>query len=269
MSSPARRPWAGLAVLLLPTLLMTVDLGVLWLATPELAADLGPSSTQLLWINDGYGFAVASLLVLSGNLGDRYGHRRLLLSGVSVFVLASVTAACAPGPGVLIAARAVLGAAGAAILPATLSLISHMFTDPVGRARAIALWVTAQSSGIAVGPVVSGVLLEHFWWGSVFLAAVPLMALVLAVAPVLLPRQVNAEARRPDWVGAPLLLLRVLPLVYAIKSLDEYGPVPECSRHWPSGWPSACCSFGASGASQRRCWTFGSSPTAHSPPPWR
>ncbi|MFI0264207.1 MFS transporter [Streptomyces sp. NPDC017056] len=206
---------------------MTVDLGVLWLATPELAADLGPSSTQLLWINDVYGFAVASLLVLSGNLGDRYGQRRLLLSGICAFVLASVTAAYAPGPGVLIAARAVLGAAGAAILPATLSLISHMFTDPAARARAIALWVTALSSGIAVGPVASGVLLEHFWWGSVFLAAVPVMALVLVVAPVLVPRQVNAETRRLDWIGAPLLLLTVLPLVYAIKSLGEHGPVPR------------------------------------------
>ncbi|MEU2792372.1 MFS transporter [Streptomyces sp. NPDC007100] len=205
---------------------MTVDLGALWLATPELAADLGPSSTQLLWINDVYGFAVASLLVLSGNLGDRYGHRRLLLSGICAFVLVSVTAAYAPGPGVLIAARAILGAAGAAILPATLSLISHMSTDPAARARAIALWVTALSSGIAVGPVASGVLLEHFWWGSVFLAAVPVMAPVLVVAPVLVPRQVNAETRRLDWIGAPLLLLTVLPLVYAIKSLGEHGPVP-------------------------------------------
>ncbi len=206
---------------------MTVDLGVLWLATPDMAADLGPSSTQLLWINDVYGFAVASLLVLSGNLGDRYGHRRLLLTGISVFILASVSAAYAPGPEALIAARAILGAAGAAILPATLSLISRMFTDPAGRARAVALWVTALSSGIAIGPVVSGVLLEHFWWGSVFLAAVPVMALVLVVVPALVPGQTGAGARPLDWVGAPLLLLTVLPLVYAIKSLGEHGPDPR------------------------------------------
>ncbi|MFE0173285.1 MFS transporter [Streptomyces sp. NPDC059002] len=227
MPTPVRRPWVGLVVLLLPTLLMTVDLGVLWLATPELAADLGPSSTQLLWINDVYGFAVASLLVLAGNLGDRFGHRRLLMSGIAVFMLASVMAAYAPGPEVLIAARAILGAAGAAVLPATLSLISQMFTDPAGRARAIALWVTALSSGIAIGPVVSGILLEHFWWGSVFLIAVPFTALALVAAPALVPRQVNPGARSLDWVGAPLLLLAVLPLVYAIKSLGEYGPVPE------------------------------------------
>ncbi|MFE6778434.1 MFS transporter [Streptomyces sp. NPDC057676] len=205
---------------------MTVDLGVLWLATPALAADLVPSSTQLLWINDVYGFAIASLLVLSGNLGDRYGHRRLLVGGVSVFIAASVLAAWAPGPEALILARAVLGAAGAAILPATLALISHMFTDPVARARAIALWVTALSSGIAVGPVVSGVLLEHFWWGSVFLPAVPVMALVLAAVPTLVPRPPTAGARRLDRVGAPLLLLTLLPLVYAIKSGGEHGLAP-------------------------------------------
>ncbi|WP_405148605.1 MFS transporter [Sphaerisporangium sp. NBC_01403] len=226
MSDHSRRPWLGLAVLLFPTLLMTVDLGVLWLATPALAADLGPSSTQLLWINDVYGFAVASLLVLSGNLGDRYGHRRLLLFGIAVFTLASIMAAYAPGPGVLIAARAILGAAGAAIVPATLSLISHMFTDPVRRARAIALWVTALSSGIAIGPVVSGVMLERFWWGSVFLVAVPIMLVVLAVVPLLVPRHANPQAGRLDRAGASLLLLALMPLVYAIKSLGENGFAP-------------------------------------------
>ncbi|MEV6419692.1 MFS transporter [Streptomyces sp. NPDC051662] len=221
-----RRPWLGLAVLLLPTMLMTVDLGVLWLATPPLAADLGASSTELLWINDAYGFAIASSLVLAGNLGDRYGHRRLLLLGITAFTLASMLAAYAPGPGVLIAARAILGAAGAAILPATLSLISQMFTDPIRRARAIALWVTALSSGVAIGPVVSGVMLEHFWWGSVFLVAVPVMAAVLVAVSLLVPGYADSAAGRLDWVGALLLLLTLLPIVYGIKSLGEHGLTP-------------------------------------------
>ncbi|MFD6339055.1 MFS transporter [Streptomyces sp. NPDC060131] len=217
------RQWIGLAFLLLPTMLLTADLGVLWLATPPLSADLEPTSTELLWINDIYGFVIAGLLVLTGNLGDRFGRRRVLLIGAAAFTVASVVAAYAPNPLVLIGGRALLGVAGAAIMPATLALISHMFTSERQRARAIAMWVTALSAGIAVGPVISGVMLEHFWWGSVFLLGVPVMAAALIVTPLTVPEHANRDAKKLDFISMPLLLLTLLPLVLAIKNFGEHG----------------------------------------------
>ncbi|MFH8618743.1 MFS transporter [Streptomyces sp. NPDC017979] len=212
-----RRPWLGLAVLLLPVTLMTADLGVLWLATPHLAGDLAPTGAELLWITDIYGFLTAGTLVVMGTLGDRIGRRKLLLYGSTGFVLASLVAAYATSPLVLILARALLGVAGAAVLPSTLSLISHMFTDPRQRARAVAMWVTALSVGLAIGPVVGGVLLDHWWWGSVFLIGVPVMLPVLLLAKVLLPEYRDPDAGRLDLTSVALFLLAVLPLIYAVK----------------------------------------------------
>lgn len=217
------RPWLGLALLLLPVTLMTADLGVLWLATPYLAADLQPSSTEVLWITDIYGFLTAGTLVIMGTLGDRIGRRRLLMIGSAGFVLASLVAAYAPGPEVLIAARAVLGVAGAAVLPSTLALISHMFTDARRRATAIAMWVTALSVGLAVGPVIGGVMLANWWWGSVFVMGVPVMLLALVAAPLLLPEYRDPAPGRLDPVSVALFLLAVLPVVYAVKSLASAG----------------------------------------------
>ncbi|MFC7310631.1 MFS transporter [Streptomyces monticola] len=222
-SKAGARQWIGLAFLLLPTMLLTADLGVLWLATPPLAADLGPSSTQLLWINDIYGFVMACLLVLFGNIGDRFGRRKLLLLGLVAFAIASLVATYAPNPMTLILARAALGVGSAAIIPSTLALISHMFTDARQRAKAIAMWVTALSTGIAVGPVVSGVMLEHFWWGSVFLVGVPVMVLALIVTPIAVPEFHNADTKKLDGISMPLLVLTLLPLVYSIKRIGEYG----------------------------------------------
>lgn len=218
------REWLGLAVLLLPVTLMTADLGVLWLATPFLTADLRPSSSELLWTTDMYGFMTAGFLVIMGGLGDRIGRRRLLLAGSAGVVAASLLAAYATGPGVLIAARALLGVAGAAVLPSTLALISHMFTDVRQRATAIAMWVTALSVGIAVGPVIGGVLLDHFWWGSVFLLGVPVMLPVLLLAPSLLPEYRDPEAGRVDVPSVVLFLLAILPVVYGVKKVAEFGP---------------------------------------------
>ncbi|WP_424187327.1 MFS transporter [Actinokineospora sp. G85] len=220
------RQWLGLIFLLLPTMLLTIDLGVLWLATPSLAADLGPTSTQLLWINDIYGFVIATLLVLMGNVGDRVGHRRLVMLGALVFTAASLVAAFAPNPETLIAARALLGLAGATIIPCTLALISNMFADPGQRSRAIALWVSALSAGVAIGPVISGVMLQSFWWGSVFLIGVPVMIGTLVVTPLAVPETSNPTARSLDKVSVPLLLLTLLPLVYAIKRIGEHGVDP-------------------------------------------
>ncbi|MFH8974653.1 MFS transporter [Streptomyces sp. NPDC017890] len=213
------RQWLGLALLLLPVTLMTADLGVLWLATPYLTADLQPSGAEVLWITDIYGFLTAGTLVIMGTLGDRIGRRRLLMIGSAGFVLASLVAAYAPSPEVLIGARAVLGIAGAAVLPSTLALISHMFADPRRRATAIAMWVTALSVGLAVGPVVGGVMLANWWWGSVFLMGVPVMLLALVAAPMLLPEYRDPTPGRLDLMSVALFLLAVLPVVYAIKSL--------------------------------------------------
>ncbi|MEW1548761.1 MFS transporter [Streptomyces tsukubensis] len=219
-----RRPWLGLAVLLLPVTLMTADLGVLWLATPFLAGDLRPTGGELLWITDVYGFLTAGTLVVMGTLGDRIGRRRLLLYGSAGFAAASLLAAYATSPLMLIVARALLGVAGAAVLPSTLALISHMFTDARQRATAIAMWVTALSVGLAAGPVIGGVLLDRWWWGSVFLIGIPVMVPVLLLARVLLPEYRDPDAGRLDLVSVALFLLAVLPLIYAVKDGAGHGP---------------------------------------------
>ena len=164
-----------------------MDLTVLHLALPQLSEDLEPTSAQLLWIADIYGFMVAGLLITMGTLGDRIGRRRLLLIGAAAFAVASVLAAFSTSAEMLIAARALLGIAGATVAPSTLSLIRNMFHDSGQRTFAIGMWITAYSLGGALGPLLGGVLLEFFWWGSVFLLAVPVMALLLVLGPVVLP----------------------------------------------------------------------------------
>src|SRR5262245_17763912 len=182
-----RREWIALAVLALPCFVYAMDLTVLNLALPAVSADLRPSAVQQLWIVDVYGFMVAGLLITMGSLGDRIGRRRLLLIGAAGFAGASVVAAFATSAGMLIAARAVLGIAGATIAPSTLSLITTLFADPRQRTLAVGVWVTSYSAGAAVGPLAGGALLSHFGWGSVFLLGVPVMALLLLLGPRLLP----------------------------------------------------------------------------------
>lgn len=217
------REWFGLLALLLPVTLMTADLGVLWLATPYLTADLQPTSSQLLWTTDLYGFMTCGFLVVMGTLGDRIGRRRLLILGSLGVIAASVLAAYSTSPEMLIVARALLGVAGAAVLPSTLSLIIHMFKDDRQRATAIATWVTALSVGIAIGPVIGGVLLEHWWWGSVFLMGVPVMLVPVLLAPVLLPEYKDPGAGRLDLASVVLFLAAILPVVYGIKKFAEHG----------------------------------------------
>jgi MFS transporter, DHA2 family, multidrug resistance protein len=158
-----------------------------------------------------------------GTLGDRIGRRRLLLIGAGAFGVASVLAAFSTSPEMLIVARAILGVAAATIAPSTLSLISNMFRDPGQRTVAIGLWVTSYSAGAAIGPLVGGVLLEHFWWGSVFLAGVPVMALLLAVGPRLLPESRDPNPGRFDLPSAGLSLLAVLTVIYGVKNAAEHG----------------------------------------------
>jgi DHA2 family multidrug resistance protein-like MFS transporter len=218
-----RREWIGLAVLALACVLYAMDLTVLHLAVPSLSADLRPSSTQLLWITDIYGFMVAGFLVTMGTLGDRIGRRRLLLTGAAAFGVVSVLAARSTSPEMLIAARALLGIAGATLAPSTLSLLFSMFSDPRQRSTAIGVWITSFSVGGAVGPVLGGVLLERFWWGSVFLLAVPVMALLLVLGPRLLPEYRDPGAGRLDLVSAAMLLAAVLAVVLGLKLIAQDG----------------------------------------------
>lgn len=218
-----RREWIGLAVIALPCLLYSMDLTVLYLAVPRITADLAPSSAQLLWIVDIYGFLLAGSLITMGTLGDRIGRRRLLLLGAAAFGLASIFAAFSTSAGMLIVARALLGVAGATLAPSTLSLIRNMFEDPGQRRFAIGIWVTSFSAGGAIGPLVGGVLLEFFWWGSVFLVSVPVMALLLAVGPKLLPEFKDPQAGRLDVYSAGLSLLAVLAVIYGLKQIAEHG----------------------------------------------
>ncbi|MGH7571401.1 MAG: MFS transporter [Gemmatimonadota bacterium] len=224
-----RREWIGLAVLALPCMLYSMDLTVLNLAVPALSADLKPSSSQLLWIVDIYGFLLAGLLITMGTLGDRIGRRRLLLIGAAAFGVASVLAALSISAEMLIATRAMLGIAGATLAPSTLSLIRNMFLDPTQRTFAIGVWVTSYSVGAAIGPPLGGILLQHFWWGSVFLMGVPVMVLLLMLGPVLLPEFRDPEARRLDLVSAALSLAAVLLVIYGLKQIAQDG----------LGWPPA------------------------------
>jgi DHA2 family multidrug resistance protein-like MFS transporter len=228
MNTPAaakatRREWIGLGVIALPCMLYSMDLTVLNLALPALAADLEPSAVELLWIVDIYGFLVAGALITMGTLGDRIGRRRLLLIGAAVFGVASVLAAFSASAEMLIATRALLGVAGATLAPSTFSLIRNMFHDPRERTVAISVWITSYSAGAAIGPLLGGALLQYFWWGSVFLLAVPVMVLLLVLGPALLPEYRDPNAGRIDLASTGLSLFAVLALIFGLKQAAQYG----------------------------------------------
>lgn len=213
------REWAALGVLILAVVLLAVDGTVLFLAVPALTEALEPTATQTLWIGDIYSFVLAGLLITMGNLADRIGRKKLLIIGSVAFGIASIIAAYAPSAEVLIAARALLGIAGATLMPSTLSIIRNMFPVPAQRTRAIALWSAGAMAGGAVGPLIGGMLLEHFWWGSVFLINVPVIVLIVVFGIWLLPESKNPLPGRIDLLSALLSVLTVVPVVYAIKSL--------------------------------------------------
>lgn len=220
------RRWAAFSVLVLAVLLIAVDSTVLSLATPFIGRDLRPSGTQLLWIGDIYSFVLAGLLVSMGSLGDRIGRKRLLLIGSTAFGLASAVVAYAPNAETLIAARALLGVAGATLMPSTLALIRNIFADARERSTAIGIWAASASAGTAFGPLVGGILLEHYWWGSVFLINVPVMALLVPVGLWLLPESRDPAPGPWDIPSVVLAMAGMIATVYAIKETAAHGVRP-------------------------------------------
>lgn len=217
------REWTGLAVLALPALLVSIDLSVMILALPHIGADLGADSAQQLWIIDIYGFMLAGFLITMGTLGDRIGRRKLLLYGGVAFVAASLLAAFSRSAEMLILARALLGIAGATVSPSTLALISNMFRDHKQRSLAVGIWLMCSMGGMALGPVVGGIMLDHFWWGAVFLLGVPVMLLLVITGPLLLPEYRHPEPGRLDLTSVALSLGSILPVIYGLKETAKHG----------------------------------------------
>ncbi|MFJ4170103.1 MFS transporter [Paenarthrobacter sp. NPDC089714] len=217
------RDWTALALLMFPVLLVAVDNTALTFALPEIARSLEVGGIQLLWIVDAYPLVLAALLVSMGNFGDRIGRRRLLLIGSTGFAAVSAATAFAPSAEWLIAGRAALGVFGAMLMPSTLSLIRNIFTDPNRRRLAIAVWAAGFSGGAALGPIFGGWLVEHFWWGAVFLVAAFLLLPLLAFGRVLIPESKDANPGRVDVPSIVLSVLTMAPFVYGIKELAVHG----------------------------------------------
>jgi DHA2 family multidrug resistance protein-like MFS transporter len=218
-----RREWLALAVLCLPTMLAAVDINVMFLALPRVSEDLDANVSEQLWITDIYGFLISGFLITMGTLGDRIGRRKVLLMGGAAFIVASLVAAFSTSPGMLIASRAALGIAGAAVTPSVLAMIRIMFRDPKQMGIAMGVWGTSLMSGIVLGPVVGGLLLGAFWWGSIFLMAIPVMGLLLIAGPVLLPESRNPSAGQLDLVSVLLSLGTILPAVWGLKEAGRTG----------------------------------------------
>ena len=217
------REWIGLAVLALPTLLVSIDVSVIILALPHIGGALGADSAEMLWIMDIYSFLLAGFMVTMGTLGDRIGRRKLLMIGGAGFGIASVLAAFSTSPEMLIVSRALLGIAGATLSPSIMALITNMFRNDAERGFAISVWLTAFMGGMSVGPLVGGMLIEQFWWGSVFLLGVPVMGLLLITAPVLLPEYKAPNAGRLDLLSVVLSLATILPVIYGLKEVAKHG----------------------------------------------
>jgi len=213
----------ALAALALPTLLVAIDISVMGVALPSIARDLKPSAAQLLWITDSYNFLVAGSMLATGAIGDRIGRRRMILICAAVFALASAAGAVATTAVLVILARAVMGVAGSAIMPASMSLIGVLFTEEKSRIQAMGAYMTIFLGGMATAPFVGGVLLAHFWWGSVFLIGVPVMVVTMLIAPRLLPEARAANAPRVDLVSTGQSLIAVLGIVYALKTAVNDG----------------------------------------------
>ncbi|MGI5171709.1 MFS transporter [Spirillospora sp. CA-253888] len=217
------RRWGVLAVLAASLLIVAMDATILNVALPSLIDDMRPGAIAQLWIIDVYGLVLGGLLVTAGAVGDRWGRRRLFLTGLAVFGAASIAAALSMQPWQLIAARVLLGCGGAMIMPSTLSLIRHVFTDERERATAIAVWAAAAGVGVAIGPVLGGTLVEAFGWSAAFWVNVPVILVTFSVGAWLLP-----ESRTPSTVplnlfDVPLSIAGMVLLVAGVKQLTKSG----------------------------------------------
>ncbi|MGY0501716.1 MFS transporter [Nocardia sp. FBN12] len=217
------RSWLGLLVVLGPVLLVAMDGSVLFLAMPAITGALAPSADQSLWILDSYGFAVGSLLIAFGTIGDRYGRKRLLMIGAAMFGLGSVGAAFATSPELLIAFRVLMGVAGATLLPSALAVLGTLFTDPRRRAQAIGIFAATFAAGFAIGPIVAGQLLSHFWWGSVLLINVPVVLVFLVLAPILLGEVRASGGAGVDIASVLTSAAGLLLTMYAVKHVAAEG----------------------------------------------
>ncbi|MEF2979346.1 MFS transporter [Subtercola sp. YIM 133946] len=217
------RGWFALAVLMLPVLLISVDNTVLSFALPVISESLHPSAAAQLWMIDTYPLVLAGLLVAMGNVGDRIGRRKLLLIGAVGFGALSIVAAFAPTAELLIATRGALAFFGAMLMPSTLSLLRSIFADRQQRRLAIAIWAAGFAAGAALGPIVGGVLLEHFWWGSVFLIAVPVLIPLVILAPLLIAESKDPNPGTLDFVSIALSMVMLVPVVFAIKQIATEG----------------------------------------------
>ena len=218
------KEWVGLCVLALPALLVSIDVSVMILALPHIGIGLDANGIQQLWIMDIYGFMLSGFLITMGTLGDRVGRRKLLFIGSICFGVASVMAAFSTTSGMLIAARALLGITGASIAPSAMALIRSLFHDPQQRSLAYGIWFACSMGGMALGPVVGGVMLEYFSWGSVFLLGVPVMALLVITGPFLLPEYRDPSADGLDFVSVVLSLCATFLSIYGLKELVKVNP---------------------------------------------
>jgi len=218
-TAAGRRQWIGLAILMLPMMIVTMDNSIIFLALPHLITALRASSSESLWIADIYGFFVTGFMIAAGRLGDRMGHRKLLLIVAAAFTVFSIVASQSGDPLTLISARVLLGIAGAPIGPCVFSLIKQMFPDPRQMVTAFSILTTSALASVSMGPALGGFLLGTFWWGSVFLISVPVMLLLLALGPFLLPESSSRSRQRLDLPSVALSLGTILPLIYGLTML--------------------------------------------------
>ncbi|MHC3469552.1 MFS transporter [Streptomyces sp. 7R007] len=251
-SGAARSRWTALVVLCVSLLIVTLDNTILNVALPTLVKELGATTTQLQWIVDAYALAFAGLMLVAGSSADRFGRRRVFTAGLAVFGAASAWAAYSGSVGLLIAARAGMGVGAAMMMPATLSIITDVFRDPGERRRAIGVWAATSGLGIAIGPVAGGLLLEHFWWGSVFWVNIPFALAGLVCARLLVPESRNTAALRPDPAGSVLSIAGLGLLLWAIIE----APV----RGWSSG---LVLGAGGAGAVVLVCFALWERATSH------
>jgi DHA2 family multidrug resistance protein-like MFS transporter len=223
MKASSAGRWAILAIVSSAVFLIVIDMTVLHTALPALTRDLGASTSEKLWIINAYSLVVAGLLPGCGTLGDKIGHRRMLLVGLCIFGVASVVAAYSPSPVFLIVARALLAVGAASMMPATLSIIRLTFTDEKECSLAIGVWSAIASGGSAIGPLIGGVLLEYFWWGSVFLINVPVVVVALIAAVALIPTDEGRSETPWDLPGSVLILIGLVGLAYAIEAVAQAG----------------------------------------------